>query len=106
MVMADQAWWGSEFESAPARVEPFSNRMIDLTGSAFEEDVLYMLRGKLVNRGEVVRNNDGTIFQEIDGETAESLVEIGVSLGGGMGVKRQMQAEGLRRSKIAGFGAE
>ena len=51
-------------------------------GELFEESVRETFKKKIIQQNEVLRDASGRVIGEIDFETAEALVEVGLSLGG------------------------
>ncbi|MBS0266551.1 MAG: hypothetical protein JSS02_31765 [Planctomycetes bacterium] len=49
-------------------------------GELFEESVKNTFRKKIIRENEILRDADGKVIGEIDFETAEAIVEVGLSL--------------------------
>ena len=54
--------------------------MVRSAGDLFEDSVKNTFRKKIIRQNEVLRNRAGKVIGQIDFETAEAIVEVGISL--------------------------
>jgi hypothetical protein len=77
-------------------------------GDAFEAAVKRTFRGKIISQNEILRDATGRVIGEIDFETAEAIVEVGLSLRGKLSQLHKLAAIAVQRGKqlIVVYGPE
>ena len=68
-------------------------------GEAFEDAVKNTFRGKIIRQNEVLRDSAGRVIGEIDFETGEAIVEVGLSLRGKLPQLHKLAEIAVARAK-------
>jgi RHS repeat-associated protein len=77
-----KAWgWGKRFlGGADEGAEIGARQLARSAGDAFEDSVKETFKKKIINQNEILRDETGRVIGEIDFETSEAIVEVGISL--------------------------
>ena len=71
----------------------------ETAGGLFEKSVKKTFRKKIIRENEILRDAAGKVIGEIDFETAEAIVEIGISLKGKIAQLQKLAAIAAKRGK-------
>lgn len=72
---------------------------LESPGDLFESKVKSTFKKKIINQNEVLKDATGKVIGEIDFETSEALVEVGISLGGKTSQLHRLASLAKKRAK-------
>ena len=94
-------WWSrfSKGKQAASLLDDGVEVVARSAGDLFEDAVKETFRKKIIRENEILRDKAGKVIAEIDFETAEAIVEVGISLKGKVGQLHKLAGIAAQRGK-------